>query len=315
MITRPDEGQQADLPPRPMITGFDHAVIAVRDLDSAAARFRQLGFEIAAGGPYVGIGTRNAFIRFGLASIELQTVESEPHAASTNLAGPPLLDLVHTREASLAGYALAIDNIDRAAAQLGRTGLSGFTGLTPEGPFLMKRRAPDGSDIAWRVMLVGGAAWRRPWPMLVQWDTPDKQRLGAEPPGAHPNGITGIRGIAVAVANLDTAASIYQEHLGLPPGESGDVPALGARGITYHVGTCEIHLLTPAGEGRITQILGEMGEGPFELTLAARDVERTRRALAEAGVTLTPHPTTPGALVIPPEQTLGVRLALAAEHA
>ena len=49
-----------------MITRFDHAVIAVRDLDEAMRRYQALGFDVRPGGRHVGLGTHNTLIRFGL---------------------------------------------------------------------------------------------------------------------------------------------------------------------------------------------------------------------------------------------------------
>ena len=179
----------------------------------------------------------------------------------------------------------------------------------------MQRRRPDGAELTWRVVLVGGAAWRRPWPMLVQWETPDDERVSLEPPVAHPNGARGIAGIAIAVANLETASSIYQDNLGLSRGQADDVPALGARRVTYHLGDCAIQLLSPAGPGQLQQVLADWGEGPFELTLTVAGLEQARRSLSAAGVEPTPREGTPAALAVPPDQALGTPLVFEAAGA
>ncbi|HET7133675.1 MAG TPA: VOC family protein, partial [Gammaproteobacteria bacterium] len=49
---------------------IDHAVIVVRDLDAAAARFRELGFTLTPRG-FHSIGSQNHCIMFGSTYLEL----------------------------------------------------------------------------------------------------------------------------------------------------------------------------------------------------------------------------------------------------
>ena len=48
-----------------MITRFDHAVIAVADLERAIEAYSALGFDVSPGGRHEHRGTHNALIRFG----------------------------------------------------------------------------------------------------------------------------------------------------------------------------------------------------------------------------------------------------------
>ncbi len=70
-----------------MISRFDHAVIAVRNLDAAISAYRALGFEVSPGGHHTGLGTYNAIIRFGLDYIELLAL---PHGKSSFVRFKPL---------------------------------------------------------------------------------------------------------------------------------------------------------------------------------------------------------------------------------
>src|SRR3989442_10410930 len=55
-----------------MITRFDHAVIAVRDLDQALRLYRDvLGLDARPAGRHTGLGTHNGIVRFGLDYLEL----------------------------------------------------------------------------------------------------------------------------------------------------------------------------------------------------------------------------------------------------
>ena len=58
-------------------------------------------------------------------------------------------------------------------------------------------------------------AWRRPWPFLIQWDTPDEQRLAWEGVGQHSNGALGVAGLRVAARDVAGVLAIYDNQLGL----------------------------------------------------------------------------------------------------
>jgi catechol 2,3-dioxygenase-like lactoylglutathione lyase family enzyme len=89
---------------------IDHAVIAVRDLDRAAASFRALGFTLTPRGHH-SIGSQNHCIMFGSTYIELLAAPT-PH---------PWLDYYRTfleRGEGLAAIALSTDDADAACREL-----------------------------------------------------------------------------------------------------------------------------------------------------------------------------------------------------
>lgn len=260
-----------------MITRFDHAIIAVRDLDEGMRYYRGLGFDVTPGGRHTGLGTHNAIIRFGLDYLELLSIYDENEASSSGPSGKVLLDFLQRRGDGLLGFALATTDIEHDAEHFRRVGLEAV------GPFAMQRVRPDGRLLSWRLLAPGGVLWRQPTPFLIQWDTSDEQRLSWEGPGTHRNGVTGWIAVAVAVRNLESAIDFYGRQLGLEAGQRDDVPQLAARRAAFQVGTARIDLLTPSGEGSVQQMLQESGEGPFELTLACGD---TRKLLTHAGLLL-----------------------------
>jgi catechol 2,3-dioxygenase-like lactoylglutathione lyase family enzyme len=67
-----------------MITRFDHAVIAVRDLEAATQQYQKLGFEVRPGGKHTGRGTYNSIIRFGLDYIELISIYDRDELSAPN---------------------------------------------------------------------------------------------------------------------------------------------------------------------------------------------------------------------------------------
>lgn len=89
-----------------MPTRFDHAVIAVRNLDSAIQQFQRLGFDAQLGGRHTGRGTHNGLVRFGLDYFELLSVYDEAEARAHSPGGLTILDTLNGQEAKLIGYAL-----------------------------------------------------------------------------------------------------------------------------------------------------------------------------------------------------------------
>jgi catechol 2,3-dioxygenase-like lactoylglutathione lyase family enzyme len=257
-----------------MMTRFDHVVIAVRDLDLASERFRALGFEVRPGGAHPGQGTHNAIIRFGLDYIELLAIRDETEARAGGLGGLALVEYLRRREWGMAGFALATDDIEGDAARLKATGLPVVRS------FVMSRQRPDGSTLAWRLLIPGVTPWRRPWPFLIQWETPDSERLAVEQPGAHPNGVTSVLGVLVTARDLGSATDFYERGLGLP---RFPVTGLEGFGAVFSAGKTFVAL---GAQDDVAPSQHE-GDGVFSVTLAARDPTATAAWLAEHAVAPT----------------------------
>lgn len=282
-----------------MITRFDHLVIAVRDLDIASERFRALGFEVRSGGEHPGQGTHNAIIRFGLDYIELLAIRDEAEARTGRLSGTALVEYLRASEWGMAGYALATDDIEGDAARLKAGGIAAV------GPFAMNRQRPDGSTLAWRLLILGGTPWRRPWPFLIQWETPDSERLTIEQPGSHPNGITGVFGALVTTRDLASATDLYARGLGLPRYPAAGLEGFGA---VFSAGKTFVALGTQADVAP-TQL---EGDGVSSVTLGAQDPVATAAWLTEHALAPAREVESPA-----PRYTLdvgGVRLIIAASH-
>lgn len=285
-----------------MIQRFDHAVIAVADLDAGITAYRRLGFDVSAGGRHQSLGTHNAIIRFGLDYLELLAVEDAEQARSRGPFGEDFLAFVE-EESGLAGFVLAGSELESEAAGLEQVS------LPVQGPFAMDRQRPDGRTLAWRLLVPGGSPWRKPWPFLIEWTTPDEERLAWDSPGKHLNGIAGVRGVDVLVPDLHDATRIYGTGLGLgrPVGEQ---PLRGDDAVarTYLIDGFELRLLTPRGSGRAADELDRIGPGPFRIVLHAPDLAATRRRFSAHKVAV--HEVD-GGLDIDPEAALGVRLRIA----
>jgi Glyoxalase-like domain len=196
----------------------------------------------------------------------------------------------------MAGYALATDDIEGDAARLAAEG------MPVVGPFAMSRQRPDGPTLAWRLLIPGGTPWRRSWPFLIQWETPDSERLTVERPGAHPNGIAGVLGALVTVRDLAAAAAPYERGLGLL---RSPTPALEGFGAVFSAGKTFVALGAQADVAPSQQ-----DEGVYSVTLAAPDPVVTAAWLADHGVSTAREDESPV-----PRYALdlgGVRFVLAA---
>lgn len=292
--------------------GFDHAVIAVPDLSEARERVRRLGFQTRPGAERAGRGVDTFLIRFGLDYLEVRGVHDAALARESDLDGPALVDYVAHNGGGLAGYALRTTDLDGMAQRLTATSMRAFTHLQFEGPFALSRRT-DGHEVSWHMLMLGGVVWRRAWPMLVQWDLADDERHRLEPPDQHPNTVTGVAGIALVVASLESARAVYHDQLGLDAAVIDEVPSLMASRATYRLGGCAIQLLAPQGdESPLEETLGHGGEGLFELTLAVKDLAACRNVLEQEGIAYHTAPDNPGALALEGAEALGARLVFTA---
>jgi catechol 2,3-dioxygenase-like lactoylglutathione lyase family enzyme len=287
-----------------MITRFDHAVIAVSDLDRAIEAYRSLGFDVFPGGRHEHRGTHNALIRFGDADyIELLGVYDPDKAAHSGLNGRTLAEFVRDREGGLVGHCYASDDIEAEAAGMRQAGLEMV------GPFEMRRERPDGRVLIWRLLVPVDVPWRRRWPFFIQWDDPDEERLSVEGVGAHPNGARAVTGVAVAVRDLEEAVRLYSTLFSAEPERRDESAKLAAKRVTFNIRDFTIDLLAPSGDGPVRQALERDGEGPFEVKVAVADPEAAVEALAHAGI--EPEETREGTLRVPAGAAFGARLTLA----
>ncbi len=286
-----------------MIQRFDHAVIGVPDLAAGMAAFRRMGLQVAEGGRHPSLGTRNAIVRFGLDYLELLTVENPEQARSRGSFGAELLDFLE-RSSGLVGYVLAGTDLQEQ--------VDGFRmlGMEADGPFAMDRIRPDGRRLEWRLVVPGGSPWRKPWPYLIDWITPEANLLDWDPAGNHELGVTGVAGIDLVVEDLDAAQQLYDHALGLRrhriPSEQ---PSHDAHGCFYQLKNLVLGLHQPTTEGPMSRELARRGPGPYRLTLSIPHISSTIDALTRRGI---PFQTTPHGADIDPKAALGVRLRLRA---
>jgi len=186
-----------------MTLHFDHAVIAVPDLEIAIRDYQALGFTVIKGGVHANRATHNALIVFGNATyLELLAPTGE---APTQ--GQQNFSRLSWRE-GLTGFALRSDDLEAEAVRLRGEGLM-IGEVTPGG-----RRRPDGKVLEWKTALLDDSFA----PFLIQDVTPQAWRIPGDPAiTTHPNHVVGVRGVVIAVGDMEHASNHYARLLGLRP--------------------------------------------------------------------------------------------------
>src|SRR4051794_4652133 len=213
---------------------FDHAIIAVRDLNEAIEQYQTLGFDVHFAGRHPGIGTYNALILFGSVFLELLSIYDEHESKANVTSGNILRDLITKHEGGLIGYYLSTTNIQQETERVRHSH------LTALGPLTLQRKQPDGQLLTWDVLIPYGTARSQPWPFFIQRDLPNEQLISWEKGGIHLNGVTGCKAIAIAVRDLERVVDFYQHQLGLEQVRRDTVPVLASRRVTFRVGSFEI---------------------------------------------------------------------------
>ncbi len=289
-----------------MIERFDHAVIAVRDLDASAESYRALGFGVEVGGRHTGAGTCNAIIRFGLDYLELISVEDQEKASGTPR-GAALVQFLRSHASGPLGFALATQNLNELAGRLGRSGLS-----VPE-PFEMERMRPDGRLMSWTLLVPGLVAWRRAWPFFIQWNTPDPVRLSWERPAQHSNGAVRVAGVTVAVDDFDGGVMLYGRQIGLAMTPHAQFSPAASRSAGFNLDGVQIGVIDPASDSSARESVAQYGPGLFEIVLQTIDLDTTIDVIQKAGIRV---PTVDGdaSTVCVLSEATGVRLKFTARR-
>ncbi|WP_165491577.1 VOC family protein [Stutzerimonas kirkiae] len=180
------------------ITGFDHLVILVKDLESAQRRYSQLGFRLSPRNRHPQSSTANHVAVFQRDYLELLTV------TQADALNQPLADLLEQGGDGLRMLALGSADAEAAKAHLQAQAIDAF------GPFALSRKGPGAQggevELLFNVLLpqaVGAPLEAQLF--FCQHLTPERVYQADAP--AHPNSALGVRAITVPVADLQPVES------------------------------------------------------------------------------------------------------------
>ncbi len=225
-----------------MIASIDHVVILVENLEAAKNDYTKLGFTVVTGGEHAGGATHNALIAFADGTyLELIAFKRESpdhrwwrHAAI----GEGLIDF------ALLPTAIA-DDIAAARTR----------GLDMQGPEAGGRIKPDGVEIRWE----NGTPLTPDLPFLCADVTSRNLRVPAAT--QHPNNVTGIARLGVAVEDIVESTARYQALLGIEP------QIVQESSVSFALGSSIIRLADATFDEAIATHLKLRGAGPYELVL------------------------------------------------
>jgi catechol 2,3-dioxygenase-like lactoylglutathione lyase family enzyme len=255
---------------RAILQGIDHLVIVVPELEAAIASYRGLGFTVVPGGRHP-IGTHNALIAFADGSYLELIAFFEPspqHRWYQRLQqGGGLID-----------FCLQTDDL--------AGDVKGFrdAGVAIADPRPLSRVRPDGFELRWVLSIPEAHAGVAPF--LIEDETPRDERVPRVT--AHPNGVTGIQLVTVAVSDVAAVERWYERASGVKVArvQRDDLAGSGAR---VTMGPHAIDFVAPRGAASpLTAWLAMRGPSPYAATLATSG---TTQAL-------------------PVDRTLGARLSL-----
>lgn len=293
-----------------MLTGIDHLVILVPQLDTAIRDYQGLGFTVIPGGEHPG-GTHNALIAFADgAYIELIAFQ-DPAAPSHHrwhdylASGGGLID-----------FALGSTDLAADVARLNPTDseYADFSYQIADGA----RTRLDGVQLQWRS---ASGLHAGQLPFLIEDVTPRSLRVPSGEAAQHANDVTGVLSVTVAVRHLETAKQRFGQLLEAIPLVERDNEELGARTATYVIGQHTIELAQPVNaESPLDAYLKARGYIPLtkeqeEVTNGGSQGRRLSLGGSPYSVCLTAAPGPMNPRWLDPSAAHGARLQIVAARA
>lgn len=273
------------------LTGIDHAVVLVRDLNAAEVAWRRLGFTTTPRG-FHSLGSSNHCLMFRRGYIELLAMPAARPAAMTHF-----FDFLARRE-GLGGFAFACG--DAIAAH------SGFVadGFAPAAPVEFTRPVARAGNREARFRIVQLPADTTPGmhTFVCQHLTPELVWLDEDL--EHANGAIALAGLAVASDEPAAWASRYARLAGVAVAGNGEVHAV-------RIGTVQLDFATAqVWAARLPGLRLPQPAGAVALRVQVADPARARAALQGAAVNAVPLPG--GAIGVGCDAANGVAVIFAA---
>lgn len=255
---------------------IDHLVLAVHDLDAAAAGYERIGFQIGARNRHPW-GTENRLIQFGSSFVELITVadaaDIPPHTADFFSFGAYVRDFLGHRQ-GVAMFVLDSPDARLDAERFASRGIGRFQ------PFFFERngRGPDGSTTQVSFSLAFARDERLPEASFFVCQQHQPQAFWNPLFQHHPNGATTVTSVVLEVGDPLAHLDFLSAFTGAQPTD---------RGRRYS--------LANGGRLRVRATSGAPGFSTFRI--GADDLGLVRRRLAAADLSFQrlPHRVVIGA--------------------
>jgi len=278
--------------------GIDHLVLAVRDLDAAAARYERWGFTLTPRGQHPW-GTANRLAQFDGCFLELLEID-RPALIGTPPAGgfafgARVRDYLVRRE----GLAMVVFEGHDARADHAEFTASGLTVPAPF-DFARKARLPDGSEATIGFSLVFVTTPRAPDATIFTCQQHAPQHFWKPDYQRHANGVVAI---AEVVMVADRPAD-WRSHFAAIQGED----SVRAEGGGLEVVTARGRVVVARPDKVATRFGGPVATGPDGTPcFAGMRLRTTRRDVLEAALAAsgTGFRRDGDRLVVPPAQAFG----------
>ena len=272
---------------------IDHVLIAVRDLDAAKDTFERLGFKVTPEGRHPGRGTSNRLVVFGGEYLELISV----HDREGDLFRPNLPSFLDERE-GLFIFSMGTPDVHGRARSVREAGV-----LITD-PVKGSRQAADGTTAySWTQAEIDPEAMPGSQTFFIQHNHTIEERY-TEPldPTSHPNGVTGISSLSLAVKDADGAARRWTDVFGLVRvSEEAGCVLLGFENSSLDF--CQ----PDGGDDALGEFIETWGEGPYRIVFSCKDLDATEALLKGNGVEGVER--CGDSLVVPPGSAQGVRMS------
>jgi hypothetical protein len=303
-----------------MLTGLDHVIIGVNNLEQATHVFNdQLGLAVSGGGIHPVWGTANRIIVIGDTYLELITVRNRAEAQQS------MLERLAKGDGYL-NFVLASNDIQADTAAMVKRGISVI------GPKEGSLQTSDGRSRGWSRTDVERADLTQRYPFLIQHDSLGEERrsrlAGWVTPPEHPLGVSKVLSATIAVRGLGEATQRFQHIYGLQPSDSfsGEVDSWDAILVSFllreSMQSFELATPLPASidppdvaaalpePGALTTYLQRFGESLCRITLAVENLGASRQFLERHGVIYTYRENRQPVLWIHPDSACGATIVL-----
>jgi len=258
---------------RALLHSLDHAVIAVRDLASAAEGYSALlGRPPSWRGVHPGAGTANALFCLENTYLELLAPEGEGEL------GRRIAGVIAERGEGLVALAFGTDDAAECARGLRAAGIAVRDPSEGEG-----RELESGARRRWRTVWLAPEATRGLWLFAIEHLNGADALTPREPATAPAAAVSALDHVVVASADLEASRSLYGAGLGLRLALDRRFEARGLRILFFRVG------------GVTVEVVGRLGAVPEPgardrfggLAWRVPDAEAARARLDAAGFELS----------------------------